>query len=71
MANIGDVFKPGQDVPRSGIYLVTHDAHHSDPHEVTCVYGKKFPPCRGCDHPRFKLVRAAIHIASHEHFKGM
>jgi hypothetical protein len=36
---------------------------------VTCVYGKTFPPCRGCKYPRFKLVRAAIHISLHEHFK--
>jgi len=71
MASIGDEFKPGQEVPHSGIYLVIHDQAHSQSHEVTCVYGKRFPPCRGCDHPRFKLVHAAIHIESHEQFKGM
>ena len=69
MAAIGDIFKPGQEVPHSGIYLVTHDTTHSQMHEVTCVYGKKFPPCRGCNHPRFKLERSAQHIASNEHFK--
>lgn len=69
MAKIGDVFKPGETVPHSGIYLVTHDPAHTEPHEVTCVYGKRFPPCRDCDHPRFKLVRAAQHIESNEHFK--
>ena len=50
MARIGDEFKPGQDVPHSGIYTVTHDHAHEQEHEVTCVYGKKFPPCRGCEH---------------------
>jgi hypothetical protein len=70
MASIGDEFKPGESVPHSGIYLVIHDPAHSAPHEVTCVFGKRFPPCRGCDHPRFRLVRAATHVESHEHFKG-
>jgi hypothetical protein len=69
VANIGEIFKPGDTVPHSGIYLVTHDPNHAEAHEVTCVYGKKFPPCRGCDHPRFKLIRAAHHIETHEHFR--
>jgi hypothetical protein len=66
---MADEFKPGDTVPKSGIYLVTHDPAHTQPHEVTCVYGKTFPPCRSCHHPRFKLVRAAQHIGSNEHFK--
>ena len=69
MAAIGDTFKPGDKVPHSGIYRVVHDPEHSQPHEVTCVFGAPFPPCRGCHHPRFVLVRAAIHVSSHEHFK--
>jgi hypothetical protein len=69
MAKIGDVFKPGQDVPHSGIYKVIHDRSHAEEHEVTCVFGKKFPPCRECTHPRFVLVRAAHHISTHDHFK--
>jgi hypothetical protein len=69
MANIGDVFKPGQDVPRSGIYKVIHDPTHSQEHEVTCIFGKRFPPCRGCTHPRFVLIRAAQHIDLHDNFK--
>lgn len=69
MAKIGDVFRPGQEVPNSGIYLVTHDPAHEDPHEVTCVYGKRFPPCRDCRHPRFELIRAARHIESHDLFR--
>jgi hypothetical protein len=44
VANIGEIFKPGDTVPHSGIYLVTHDPNHAEAHEVTCVYGKKFPP---------------------------
>jgi hypothetical protein len=54
-AKIGDIFKPGDSVPASGIYRVIHDPAHAQEHDVTCVYGKKFPPCRGCKHPRFVL----------------
>lgn len=62
-------YKPGDKVPRSGIYKVVHDTTHHEDHEVTCIFDKKFPPCRGCDHPRFTLVRAAQHIELHKEFK--
>jgi hypothetical protein len=71
MAAIGDQFKPGEEVPHSGIYRVIHDPAHAQEHDVTCVFGKRFPPCRGCDHPRFILVRAVRPIDTHEHFKRM
>ena len=62
-------YKPGDTVEKSGIYKVTHDPKHETEHEVTVVYGKKFPPCGGCAHPRFKAVRLAQHIEQNEHFK--
>jgi hypothetical protein len=65
----GDVFEPGDKVRASGIYRVIHDPEHAQAHEVTCVFGKTFPPCRGCKHPRYVLVRAAIHIEKSEYFK--
>jgi len=66
----GDIFKPGDECKRSGVYRVIHDPNHSQEHEVTCVYGKKFPPCNHCGHHvRFVLERGAIHIDAHEHFK--
>jgi len=69
MAAIGDQFKPGQEVPHSGIYRVVHDTNHTAEHEVTCVYGKHFPPCNHCGHHvRFVLVRAAKHIELHDEF---
>jgi hypothetical protein len=68
-AKIGQIFKPGDVCQASGIYQVIHDPRHSVEHEVTCVYGKKFPPCRSCPHPRFKLLRAAHHLDTHEMFK--
>ena len=68
-AKKGDVFKPGQKVPRSGIYKVVHDTVHSEKHEVTCVYGKKFPPCNHCGHDvRFVLVYAAQHVEHNKNF---
>jgi hypothetical protein len=69
MAAVGDEFKPGEKVPNSGIYRVVHDPDHAQPHEVTCIAHSPFPPCSGCKHPRFVLVRRAIHIDQHEHFK--
>lgn len=57
-------------MPRSGIYKVVHDTQHTQPHEVTCVFGEPFPPCNHCGNkPRFVLVRYARHIGSHDHFK--
>ncbi len=65
-----EMFKPGDKVPRSGIYKVVHDKNHHEAHEVTVIYGSKFPPCNHCgEHPRFVLVRFAKHILQHEHFK--
>ena len=66
---MAEEFKPGEKVEKSGIYKVTHDPAHAEEHEVTCVAGKTFPPCRDCRHPRFVLVRHAQHIESHKHFK--
>ena len=39
-------FKPGEIVPQSGIYTITHDPAHADmPHEVTAIKGRRFPTC--------------------------
>lgn len=66
---MSQTYKPGDVVPYSGIYRVTHDNFHTQPHDVTCIAGKIFPPCRGCPHPRFELLQAAIHIDEHESFR--
>ncbi|HTW83950.1 MAG TPA: hypothetical protein VMD91_07785 [Candidatus Sulfotelmatobacter sp.] len=66
---MGKVFKPGDKVEASGIYKVTHDPAHTQEHDVTVIYDKKFPPCNKCgNRPRFKAVRLARHIDSHENF---
>ncbi|MBZ5491210.1 MAG: YjzC family protein [Acidobacteriia bacterium] len=66
-----ETYKPGDEVPKSGIYKVTHDPNHThEEHEVTCVIGEPFPPCNHCGHhPRFQLVRAAHHLKNHKYFK--
>jgi hypothetical protein len=61
-------YKPGDKVQESGVYRVTHDPKHREPHEVTCIAGDHFPPCKGCDHPRFLLARAAQHVKKHQSF---
>jgi hypothetical protein len=63
-------FSPGDEVPRSGIYKVVHNPGHTEDHEVTCVGGKKFPPCRKCRHPTFELVHAARYVKGHRYFRG-
>jgi hypothetical protein len=66
---VADPYKAGEKITRSGIYSVLHEGH-AEAHEVTCVAGKKFPPCDECgDAVRFVLVRHARHVARHDHFK--
>jgi hypothetical protein len=70
MVSIGDTFTPGQTVQVSGIYDVLHDPAHTQRHQVTCVYGEPFPPCRTCKHGvRYRLAVAAIHVTSHDDLK--
>ena len=66
----GQVLKPGEDCPLSGVYGVVHDPVHTKEHEVTCVYGKKFPPCNNCGHDvRFVLKRGAHEVDVDDNFK--
>ena len=70
MAEPGEKFFVGDEVPHSGIYKVMHDTEHREPHEVTCIKGTHFPPCHGCgDGVEFELVRKAKHIADSKHFR--
>ena len=72
---IGDEFKPGDRVPVSGVYDVTHDKldgdDHASPHQVTAIAGRIFPPCRWCaTEVRFRLHHAALHVGADAHFRG-
>lgn len=69
-----DEFKPGDRVPVSGIYDVTHDKldgdDHALPHQVTAIAGMVFPPCRWCGgEVSFRLRHAAERLGSNGHFK--
>jgi hypothetical protein len=75
MANKGDEFKPGDEVPTSGIYDVIHDKldgdDHAHPHQVTVISGTVFPACRGCKGSvRFRLHQAAEDLDAHDHFNS-
>jgi YjzC-like protein len=62
-------FHPGQIVPESGIYRITHDTQHANSeHEVTVIKGRRFPTCRHCQGISFELVHAAKHVGEIEHF---
>ena len=64
------IYKPHDEVPYSGVYDVIHDKNHRVKHQVTCVAGKPFPPCRGCgSEVRFQLAVKATHIKDHPTFR--
>ncbi|MGD0814856.1 MAG: hypothetical protein ABSA83_14715 [Verrucomicrobiota bacterium] len=74
IANDGDMFRPGDAVPASGIYDVIHDKldgqEHAGQHQITAIAGKTFPLCRGCQAwVRYRLYRAAEYIQENEYFK--
>jgi hypothetical protein len=49
---------PGELVPKSGIYRVTHDSHRLM-HEATLLKNDRFPVCKQCGQQvRFELLRA-------------
>ncbi len=53
------VLRPGDIVPRSGVYAVRH-ARHRSPHDVSLVDGDTFPACRTCGQQvRYVLVDPA------------
>jgi hypothetical protein len=63
-------FKPGQIVPQSGVYKITHDPLHADmPHEVTVIKGRRFPTCRHCKGITFELAHAAKHVSEIDHLE--
>ncbi|HEY1524904.1 MAG TPA: hypothetical protein VGH51_01595 [Candidatus Angelobacter sp.] len=51
-------YRPGDVVPDSGIYRVTHTSHRLM-HEATLLEGNRFPLCKRCRlSVRFELRRA-------------
>jgi hypothetical protein len=63
-------FKPGEEVPSSGVYRVLHNGHR-DHHEATLREGELFPNCTVCDDQvRFELVQSAKLIDGDTDFVG-
>jgi hypothetical protein len=51
-------FKPGQQVPVSGVYRIHHKSHRLM-HEATLLEKELFPRCRECaENVRFELAHA-------------
>jgi hypothetical protein len=60
------IHREGSIVPESDIYEVIHHDQHAQRHQVTCIKGRRFPPCRKCgENVEFRLIKAAIHIEDH------
>jgi hypothetical protein len=56
-------YSVGQSAPVSGVYRVLHDRNHRQPHEITMVAGRTFPPCDYCGNGvRYELVRRTEHL---------
>jgi len=67
---MAEEYKPGQIVPQSGIYAITHDPTHADmPHEVTVIKGRRFPTCRHCRGVSFRLSHGAQRVSELAHFE--
>lgn len=63
-------FRPGEQVPVSGVYAVVHTEHRPQ-HEVTLLENEMFPRCSACgEQVRFQLVRQAATIAADADFLG-
>jgi hypothetical protein len=71
-AGVPRTYGPSDKVPKSGIYDVIHFRPHTvtDHHQVTCVKGNKFPPCRDCKGKvKYRLFREAYHLSEHPHLE--
>jgi len=67
---VEQTYKPGEAVPKAGLYLVLHHLHRKN-HEVTLFQGELFPLCRRCgEKVRFQLMLTATHIGEDGDFKS-
>jgi hypothetical protein len=66
-------YKPGDVVPKSGVYRFVHDPDHAHPHdepeEINAVKGELFPTCRHCRDGRAKILDNAFNVAGIEQFQ--
>jgi hypothetical protein len=63
-------FKPGEVVPYSGVYRISHVEHRAQ-HEGILLKGQVFPACTACgEHVRFQLMQAANPIEQQPDFEN-
>ena len=62
-------YKPGDVVPKSGIYRFVHDPGHAEPEEINAIQGELFPTCRHCGEGRARIVDNAFDVAAIEQFQ--
>jgi len=63
------VFKPGEEVPESGVYTVLHHLHRES-HSATIFRGERFPACSRCGTAvRFVLARRVARIMEDADFQ--
>ena len=68
-SNPTELLRPGDKVPKSGIYRVHHSRNHVQPHEITAIYGETLPLCNECGgQVRFVLLKSAQHVRSNPNF---
>jgi hypothetical protein len=55
-------YKPGDEVPTSGIYTAVH-IDHRGPHDIVAIQSEQFPACRRCGTDvRFHMTRLLPHM---------
>jgi len=63
-------FQPGDAVPCSGVYRITH-AQHRDEHDGILLNGQSFPRCSVCgEKVRFTLLQASNPIEQQPDFEN-
>ena len=63
-------YRPGDEVPSSGIYRVSHKQHRPE-HDALLTVSTPFPRCRVCgDNVIYQLVQGASPIESDQDFAG-
>lgn len=64
------LYKPGDEVPESGVYTVRHHLHREN-HSATIFKGERFPICLHCGtEVRFVLARRAARILEDADFQA-
>ncbi len=69
MSAYQEIYHPGDKVPHTGIYDVSHGSFHAPRHQVTCMGGDRFPVCNRCGHAaRFQLNVHAVLVEQDNNF---